>query len=113
MELPNRAAATVAFASLGLAFLIDRYNKNGLNRLDRWFGVRMTPQEKIEYDQKIDLYANNMLTLAEETWETDPSGERYKNLRRHKDDKVRWDIREVDMEVIGIRDMTNPFDDAL
>jgi hypothetical protein len=96
----------------GFGYLIHRYSGIG-ERWNRRFGNDMTIEEKKEYDQKNQLYYNMLIGGVDpDAFAVDFAKENYINVHK-ADKKVRWDLREMDRNISGIKDLHNPFDDAL
>jgi len=110
-QVPNRVAGVMCAAMIGVAYLLHKFSK-APERWDKRIGYGMTPEEKLEYDRKNQFYYQVMLNSSPEHFATDLTGEKFINVRR-ADNKIRWDLREVDKEVLYTRDMANPMDDPL
>ncbi|CAG2110111.1 unnamed protein product [Medioppia subpectinata] len=105
----NRIAGVVCAVVIAGCFLLDRLN-DAPYRWDKRLGLFSTPEEVEARDKNNKLFWEIVCQgVPNEAIEVSPDRTRYRNPR-YKDSTIRWDVREIDERVVGIRDMRNPFE---
>ncbi|CAG2174551.1 unnamed protein product [Oppiella nova] len=109
MEPVNRASFLFVVAVSFGVYLLDRFSDAPQRWGDR-LGTHSTLEER-ETRERNNLMFSRLMSdgMPADEMEVSPDKSRYRNPR-HRDEKVRWDLREVDKRVMGIRDMKNPFE---
>lgn len=110
MTQHNRIAMVGTLLALGVSILIFKY-RSGADRILKLQGLENIDAEWLEQDLKKRQLWMSTVMRQPKAFESNLAGDQYRNPRKD-DNKIRWDIREIDRNVLVADDeMRNPFDD--